>query len=321
MSNDLTVVGSNGSLTISNDAIVIHRNSNVLTFLNQGLQGDKTIPFRSITAIQFKNAGKALTGYIQFSAHGHIEPKKGLFPHVNDENCVLFVREQQAAFETARAEIDRRMKASISEPTNAISAADELEKLAALLDKGLLTRDEFEDRKKIVLNGSASQNPGSHNKSTPPSSTLSSVRPVFVEAPHHATATKKPSKNGKASWAILGVIVAIGLGALLNNGASNTRDRPEASSAPPYQGSYSNQYTLGQTVTNAPPASNQTPIPQRVARTIQGANLRTSASMDGSVLRQIPANSAVTVLETSGNWLRVSHEGITGWVFKSLIQN
>ena len=42
----------------------------VLGFLNKGLKGTKTIPFTSIQALQFKEAGAVFSGYIQFTIAG-----------------------------------------------------------------------------------------------------------------------------------------------------------------------------------------------------------------------------------------------------------
>ena len=341
MSNKTTAVGSNGTLEITDDGVLIRRKADVLTFLNQGLQGDKTIPWRSITAVQFKAAGKHMTGYIQFSAHGHVEPKRGLFPHVNDENCVLFLRDQQGAFDLAKVEIDARIRALSAPPHTApaapgFSAASELEKLAALLDKGLLTREEFDERKKLILSSLhaadtvGSMQPPSQAAALPAKAPLS-PRPAFphpepLQNPHYDTAARSSDKSVLTKLLLLGavglvIVVLIAFG----KDTSTAQNRPSSPIPSASQASSPPPYLPPSAPSTAPPApalaASQGQAGQRVTRTAQGANLRSSAGMEGSVVRQVPANAAVTILETCGNWVRVSYEGSTGWIFKSLVQN
>ena len=61
--------GLNGQIEVLEDRIVISRKG-VFGFLTQGLKGDKTIPFASITAVQFKTASAFFNGYIQFTVYG-----------------------------------------------------------------------------------------------------------------------------------------------------------------------------------------------------------------------------------------------------------
>jgi len=53
--------GLNGQIEVLEDRIVISRKG-VFGFLTQGLKGDKTIPFASITAVQFKTASAFFNG-------------------------------------------------------------------------------------------------------------------------------------------------------------------------------------------------------------------------------------------------------------------
>jgi len=336
MNSEITAIGSNGSLTVTEDGVLIRRKSDVLTFLNQGLQGDKTIPWRSITAVQFKAAGKHMTGYIQFSAHGHVEPKRGLFPHVNDENCVLFLRDQQGAFERAKTEIDARIRA-LSAPAPAVapmpafSAAAELEKLAALLDKGLLTREEFDERKKVILSISPTAMASSRQTASPPArppALALSPRPSFshpepLQRPDYEPPAREAPKSGSKGMLLVGagglaVILLIALGRDKGAGSGQT---PSASPTS-YRSPTSSPYVPPQPAATPPqPLSpSQGTTGQRTMTTVQGANLRSLAGMEGSVVRQIPVNAQVSMLETSGNWVRVNYEGSVGWIFRSLLR-
>lgn len=339
MSNEITAVGSNGSVTVTEDGVLIRRKADVLTFLNQGLQGDKTIPWRSITAVQFKAAGKHLTGYIQFSAHGHVEPKRGLFPHVNDENCVLFLANQQWAFDRAKTEIDARIRAlsapppAAATPAPAFSAASELEKLATLLDKGLLTREEFDERKKVILSISptapAPSRPTAVSPASlpvaqlPPRPTFSHPEPLRRPDYEPPAMTKgKGGTKGMLVFGVIGLVVILLIALGQSNGGGSSQ--PSSASSTSYRSPPTPSYVPPPPTTTPTPPQSVSPLQgmagQRTMTTVQGANLRSSAGMDGGVVRQIPVNAQVSVLETSGNWVRASYEGSVGWIHRSLVR-
>jgi hypothetical protein len=126
-----------------------------MTILTHGIKGDKEILISQISSIQMKRAG-LLNGYIQFAFLGGTESRGGVLAAAQDENTVLFSAAQQPAFEALKTEIDRRRQALLNpqantQPRQPHSVADELEKLAALLSKGILTREEFEAQKRLVL--------------------------------------------------------------------------------------------------------------------------------------------------------------------------
>ena len=70
--------------------------------VSHGLAGTKIIFIRNLTAIQFKEAGKATNGFIQFIFPGSAEDKGGLFSAARDENTVMFTEKQQPEFEKLR---------------------------------------------------------------------------------------------------------------------------------------------------------------------------------------------------------------------------
>jgi len=116
--------------------------------LSQGLKGEKDIQLAAISSIQFKNAGRLTSGYIQFAFMGGQESKAGLLLAAADENTVMFRRSQQPAFEALREAVQLRL--APSENTGG-SVADEIEKLAALRERGILTEDEFQAKKAQML--------------------------------------------------------------------------------------------------------------------------------------------------------------------------
>jgi hypothetical protein len=144
----MRVEGSNGSVELLDDHIVIRRKG-VMNILTQGIQGDKSVPLNAITSVQFRAAGAFMAGLIQFTIKGGREFRGGMMEATKDENAVLFTRDQQKGFERIRDSV-QNIIAKPNASTNAPNA-DELLKLADLVDRGYLTKDEFEQRKRDIL--------------------------------------------------------------------------------------------------------------------------------------------------------------------------
>jgi len=146
--------GLNGQLELDADAVTIRRKG-IMGFLGHGFKGDKRIPLASITAVQFKEAGLAVNGYLQLSVEGELAGKGGVMQATRDENTVMFQRKANADFDAFRAELESRLAAARS--GNAAGSAGqsgtagEIERLAELHAKGLLTAEEFAAAKRQAL--------------------------------------------------------------------------------------------------------------------------------------------------------------------------
>lgn len=139
--------GRNGKIELHKDFVRFDRDT-VMGFLMQGLKGKKDIYFRNITSIQIKKPGFTI-GYIQFSIPGGNESQRGVFNSLNDENTLSFIGEEN--YEKAlkiKEYIEKKIK---SKNSSSSSSADEIEKLHSLLQKGILTKKEFEEKKKKLL--------------------------------------------------------------------------------------------------------------------------------------------------------------------------
>jgi hypothetical protein len=110
------------------------------------LRGDKTIPYSRIVAVQLKRAGLT-AGYIQLTLMGGSEAKAGLFQSTRDENSINFFKSQNEKFEEAKRLIEER----IGLEKHKHSGIDDLEKLANLRERGIITDDEFAQKKKQLL--------------------------------------------------------------------------------------------------------------------------------------------------------------------------
>lgn len=135
--------GASKTITLLEDGVLMTYSWWVFPF-----KGDKKIPFSSITAVQFLEAKGLLAGYLQFSIKGAFEVPGSIAEAVFDENSITFDKPFNDQFRELKDEIDAR----IAKPASALaSKADELEKLASLLDRGALTRDEFDAEKAKLL--------------------------------------------------------------------------------------------------------------------------------------------------------------------------
>jgi len=140
--------GYNGTLILTNTGVIIKRG--IKGFLLGGgmLRGDKTIPYSSIIAVQLKKAGLT-AGYIQLTLKGGSEAKAGLFQSVKDENTINFYSNKNKDFEEAKRLIEEKISTGNFQSNK--SELDELEKLAELKEKGIITEEEFNAKKKSIL--------------------------------------------------------------------------------------------------------------------------------------------------------------------------
>ncbi len=142
--------GHNGQLEMTDTYIRIKRKGG-LSFLTQGLKGDKEILISQITSIQFKPASIWTNGYIQFAFVGGSEAKGGILEAGGDENTVMFRLNQQPQFETFKQELQERMNNLRAGSSKSHSNLDELEKLASLRDRKIISDEEFEAKKRQLL--------------------------------------------------------------------------------------------------------------------------------------------------------------------------
>lgn len=120
-------------------------------------QREKILPIRNISSVEVKEPG-FFVGFIQFSiAGGKARDSSftftgGSFDAVSDENSVIFSGKQnyQLALQI-RDFIERYSQDGDVATGQSASAADEILKLKLLMDDGILTKDEFESKKKQLL--------------------------------------------------------------------------------------------------------------------------------------------------------------------------
>ena len=174
--------GTNGKLVLHHDRVCITRKEGCYSLFVFGLlnPGDKVIFLSSITSIKFhQGGGFDDPGFIQFGLreaqktrgiaaglyHNFLTGALSFIPlsdHKQDENTVLFDKSSQPRFLYLKEAIEQRIQdqksptpaptpAPTSVPTPVLSDADEIEKLARLRDSGILTEEEFQQKKRQIL--------------------------------------------------------------------------------------------------------------------------------------------------------------------------
>ena len=152
----IEVKGHNGQVRFDGQHITITRKG-FLARSSVG-KGEKRLHVGQITAVQWKPAGLAFNGFIQFTVPGGNERRSALGSQTksaaHDENSVVFTSRQMPEFQRLRAAIDEaiaRQHAPQAADNSRGSIADELAKLAALRDQGVITDADFEAGKAKLL--------------------------------------------------------------------------------------------------------------------------------------------------------------------------
>jgi hypothetical protein len=140
------------SLIVENSTVKIIKASGFIAS-----KREKTIPIRNITSVEVKKPGAMFVGFIQFSIAGgqardsSFTISGGAVDAVLDENSVVFA--DQSSYQTA-LKIKEYVENYTEHSPVAVqqqSDADEIRKLKTLLDEGILTEDEFSEKKRRIL--------------------------------------------------------------------------------------------------------------------------------------------------------------------------
>jgi len=141
--------GSTGELELLRDRVRIKRRGAVASLLH-GFKGDKDILLEEISSVEFKRPGLVYEGYLQLVFIGSQDSKGGVYQAVGDANTVMFKRRQEPAFLAMKEAIEERIE-ELRRPAPAGGSLDDLEKLAELRDRGIVTEEEFEAKKRQLL--------------------------------------------------------------------------------------------------------------------------------------------------------------------------
>ena len=125
-----------------------------LNFANHGLDGEKTFDLHNVSGVQMKEAGAFTSGYIQFILLGSRESKGGIMAATKDENTVMFIKKEQQMAEEIKSYVENFIS-NKNKPSEASApqkdTAEEIRKFKALLDDGIISEEEFNEKKKQLL--------------------------------------------------------------------------------------------------------------------------------------------------------------------------
>ncbi len=139
--------GRNGKIELYKDFVRFDRDT-FMGFLYHGRKGKKDIYFHNITSIQIKRP-RLSVGYLQLSIPGGNESQRGVFGSLKDENTISFDGEEK--YEKALKIKEYIEKKNKSKHSVSSSTAEEIENLHSLMKKGIISKKEFEAKKKHIL--------------------------------------------------------------------------------------------------------------------------------------------------------------------------
>jgi hypothetical protein len=146
----MKIVSATNELEFREDVVLI-RKKGVGNFFASGLNGERSIPVSTITAIQLKLGGWA-PGYILFSYAGSKPFNGGLMEATQDPDAFIFQKTFNSDVEKFKVAVEFAMRQSKAQNSvSGASTADELRKLAELKADGILSSEEFDAAKRKLL--------------------------------------------------------------------------------------------------------------------------------------------------------------------------
>ena len=147
----ISAKGANGQAYLDGDKVTITRKGLLASSVGF-FKGDMTIPVSAISAVELREPHFGVNGYIYF----HYAGAKPALPMVKkecDENCIVFGKSASPEFVALKKAIDQKML-ELQNPqgfNNSSDPIDQIKKLSALLNSGIISKDEFEQKKCELL--------------------------------------------------------------------------------------------------------------------------------------------------------------------------
>lgn len=121
------------------------------------LTDEKVIDKVDIESVEFSKASIWKNGYLSLGVKGEIKNSNGIRGAANDLRSIVFFPKQNELAENVynhiRTHIEENKKnmSTIINQFQSFSSADELRKFKQLLDDGIITQEEFDEKKKQLL--------------------------------------------------------------------------------------------------------------------------------------------------------------------------
>lgn len=154
----MEIKGTNGTIIIYDDRVIIRRKGLFAWATQGGTKGDTVFFYNSLTGVEYKKPGFS-DGYLRLVVPGTIPNaiKTGILSNPNerlsDPNTVVF-RSYPESSEKAYKLILQKINEARGATNNlsTVSTADEIRKYKSLLDEGIITEEEFQNKKNQLLN-------------------------------------------------------------------------------------------------------------------------------------------------------------------------
>lgn len=152
-------MGGKSIIKLSDNTLTISR-PGLISKMSLGFTGEKTVMLNQISGVQIKKVGLA-RGYIQFIMAGTKEAKSGIIGGKIDENIVYsdsYFKKTNEKINHDFEEIKKYIEDYNSNNSNnygtnnSKSNIEQIKDLKELLDIGAITKEEFEAKKKQLLN-------------------------------------------------------------------------------------------------------------------------------------------------------------------------
>lgn len=145
--------GVNGQISFDGSTVTI-THKGFAGWMTQRGSGVKSIPVKSIAAVQLKPATSLVNGFVSFTIPGEVSKSSGRGHKSNaidDENAVILRKAHMAAMQPVVEAIQAAINAPAGAAPAAPDLADQIRKLSELRDQGILSAEEFETKKADLL--------------------------------------------------------------------------------------------------------------------------------------------------------------------------
>lgn len=151
---EITAKGHTGTV-VFDGAFVTIRRTGALARMSVG-KGEKRIPLAAVTAVQWKQPGALVNGFISFTLAGGNEARSSFgrqtIDAVGDENSVVVLKKHVPQFLALREAVEAAIVSRhASAPAPVSGGAVEVARLAELHAAGHLNDDEFQAAKMKAL--------------------------------------------------------------------------------------------------------------------------------------------------------------------------
>ena len=144
------------SLAVYEDYCVLTHKKNALNMMtSKYFSGEKRFFYRDLTSLQFREPGKITDGYLEFEFPGSRGGASG--QAYQSENAMAFAKVHLEQMKEAYEYINHRMTLcktgnnATPSASSSTTSADELLKFKELLDAGVITQEEFENKKNQIV--------------------------------------------------------------------------------------------------------------------------------------------------------------------------